>query len=273
MMTSEDLHFTTEMVVRWLESCRVLSLIDRARRQHWDGTFLTGLSPTAIELLERKQTSGEPRFGVILQSLGGDWSQFYDAPTSLDARIVQRDEEPNSRALCGWTHEVVMGWLHDCDLNSLERLAVRDRWTGMTLANFDEAEMKQIERSQPDDEPWFGHQLEFLRKQFPDVDDPTSNFSNFGIPDGFISHGGSSASFHERRGAPRPTCERSQWDFEDGLGWDDEALCEAFHVTWNAWPFWRVGVEIRRIIVSSKLPLSVIARLSFIMENATNMSG
>jgi len=240
-----------------------MSLIERAKKQQWDGTFLTGLSPTAIELIETKQSSGEPKFGVILQTLGGNWGQFYNAPASLDSRISQRREEPNSRALCGWTHEKVMGWLHDCDLNSLERLASRDHWTGMTLANLDVAEMKQIERSQPNDEPWFGDQLEFLQKQFPDVDDPSSNFSFYDIPDGFISHGGSSASFHERRGASRPTCERSQWDFEDGLGWDDEALCEAFHVPWNAWPFWRVGIELRRIIVSSRLPLSVIARLSF----------
>jgi len=156
-------------------------------------------------------------------------------------------------------------------MSSLARLASRDAWNGTTLRNLNEAEIKRIEAGQPNREPWFGHQLEVLRRSILDSDcDHISNFSLFGVPRGFRSRGGSSANFHSlthnKKKITKPESgQRSQWDFEEsyksGLR-DGTSAAMLFEVQWSSWPFWRVGVELRRIVKRSDLPLSVVARLS-----------
>ena len=147
------------------------------------------LSPDRLNAIEHRQPRGEPCFNAVLRSLAGSWGRFYSTPSSLDKQITQGGTDEESEGLGGRSRLDVFGWLHADDLSSLACLAARDKWTGMTLILYG-GEIKVVERSQPDTEPWFGHMLESLRKSFAGADyDHISNFSLSHIPRGFMSRG------------------------------------------------------------------------------------
>jgi len=57
--------------------------------------------------------------------------------------------------------------------------------------------------------------------------------------------------------------ERSQWDFEQDFCEPSKDNADAmFDVPWETYPFWRVGVELRRILVRANFGISVLTRLS-----------
>ena len=100
-----------------------------ARTPRWDGTLLFGLSFTKRGDIEHRQPWGEPKFGAMLQTLGGQWGRLYATPSTSDPCITQRVPKEDSAT------QKVFEWLSVSEPSSAARLAVRAKWTGMTLAN------------------------------------------------------------------------------------------------------------------------------------------
>jgi len=117
-------------------------------------------------------------------------------------------------------------------------------------------------------EPRLRERLKSLIRSFPDEGEHNrygTTFSHAGVMPSFISSGDSLTSVRERMNYSFKPSERSQWDFEEDFksNTDDYDVQVMFqNQTWSTWPFWRVGVELRRIVLASKLAVSVVARLA-----------
>ena len=96
------------------------------------------------------------------------------------------------------------------------------------------------------------------------------------LPDGFRSSGAAVPVLEwgklrnvpwNSRSIPKhqymPMGERSQWDYEQDF-WEPSAKVahDYFDLPWHEFPFWRVGIELRRILQKSNFAISVLTRLS-----------
>jgi len=179
-----------------------------------------------------------------------------------------------------WTQGDVISWLKARGMPSLVPSFLAEKLDGAKLASSLFREISRVVRGEQNeiDKLPEAHRILIERYHLNQrvKGDARRALVTDNLPDGFRSSGSAVPvlEWGMLRNVPwdsrsvskqeyMPVGERSQWEFEQDF-WEPSAKVayDYFDLPWHVYPFWRVGIELRRILQKSNLAISVLARLS-----------
>ena len=182
--------------------------------------------------------------------------------------------------LKSWKVGNVVNWLRSEGLSSLVQSFMRARIDGRTL---EEWPFSRLQKSLSGDVKEMailpGAYSRLMRQHkvaWRFSNDEARSLETQGLPTAFRSSGSAVACLElgalktvepSDRSIPKNEAavpgERSQWDFEHDFWELSKVNADAmFDVPWETFPFWRVGVEVRRILMRANFGISVLSRLA-----------